>query len=172
MDDRTIVLTLYGTKEAISDFSISLFDKTGGFFKKGKAEEYCSNINELKLEGDNWIYAAIIKENQKTKLVKSGYVDFDILCSLDDSDIQKVIREIDNEVLKKALKFAREDILKAVLRNISRRAAYMLIDDLKHLDKIKMEEVKKARKQIADLIYFLNQTGEIFIPKASQDKVV
>ena len=172
MDDKTIVLTLYGTKEAISDFSITLFDNTGSFFERSKAQEYCSNINELGLKDDNWVYAVIIKENQKTKLAKPGHTDFDDLCSLDDLSIRKVLREIDNTVLKKALKSAKKDVLLSVLRNMSKRSAIMLIEDVEYMDEIKLEEVYEARSQIVGIIHYLQYTGEVSVPKSSQDKVV
>jgi len=172
MDDKTIVLTLYGTKEAISDFSITLFDTTGSFYEKGKAEEYCSNINELNLKDDEWVYAAIIKENQKNKLVKPGYTDFDILASLDDMSIQKILRLIDICELSKALKLAKKDVLNAVLRNMSRRGALMLIEDMEYRGPIFLKEAQEAQKKIISLINHLEDIGEILVPKSSQDKVV
>ena len=172
MDDKTIVLTLYGTKEAISDFSITLFDTTGGSFEKSKAQEYCSNINELNLKDEEWVYAAIIKENQKSKLVKPGYVDFDILASLDDLSIQKVLNNIDFCELTVALKSAKKDVLRAVLRNMSRRRAFMLIEDMEYMGPVLLKEAQEAQKKIASIIRHMEDIGEISVPKSSQDRVV
>ena len=167
MDDKTIVLTLYGTKDAISDFSITLFDDNS------KAFDFCSNINELNLKDDEWVYAATIKENQKNKLVKPGYTDFDILASLDDRTIQKVLREIDTWWnLPKALKLAKKDVLSAVLRNMSRRGAYMLIEDMDYMGPIPLKRAQEAQEKIISIINHLEDTGEIFVPKSSQDKTV
>ena len=164
MDDKTIVLTLYGTKEAISDLSITLFDTTRGFFEKSKAQEYCSNINELELKGDNWIYATIIKENQKNKLIKPA--DFDVLGSLDDLTIQKILREINKHELAEALKSAKKDVISAVLRNMSKRSAIMLIETMEYMGQIPLKQARKAQKKIVEIINHLEATGDIIIPNA------
>jgi flagellar motor switch protein FliG len=166
MDRKTIVLTLYGTKEAISDFSITLFDEDR------KAFDFCSNINELNLKDDEWVYAAIIRENQKNKLVKTGYTDFDVLCSLDDRTIQKVLREIDKYELAEALKSAKKDVFSAVLRNMSKRSAIMLIEDMEYMGPVMAKHVQKAQNHIVEIIRHLEIFGEITIPKASNDKVI
>jgi len=166
MDDKTIVLTLYGTKTAISDFSITLFDEDG------KAFNFCSNINELSLKDDEWVYAAIIRENQKNKLVKPGYTDFDLLASLDDRSIQMVLRLIDIGELSKALKLAKKDVFSAVLRNMSRRGAYMLIEDMEYMGPIPLKHAQEAQKKIISIINHLEDIGEISVPKSSQDKVI
>ena len=166
MDDKTIVLTFYGTKEVINDFSITLFDDNS------KAFDFCSNINELNLKDDEWVYAAIIKENQKNKLVKSGYTDFDILASLDDLSIQKVLNNIDICELTVALRAVKKDVLRAVLRNISRRRAYMLIEDMECMGPVTLKQAQEAQKKIISVIQFMQQTGEVSVPKSSRDKVV
>ena len=167
MDRKTIVLTLYGTKEAISDFSITLFDEDG------KAFDFCSNINELNLKDDEWVYAAIIRENQKNKLVKPGYTDFDVFCSLDDRTIQKILREIDTlGDLPMALKLAEKDVFSAVLRNMSKRAALMLIEQMEYMGPIPLKHAQEAQKKIISIINHLEDIGEISVPKSSQDKVI
>jgi flagellar motor switch protein FliG len=167
MDDKTIVLTLYGTKESISDFSIALFDDNS------KAFDFCSNINELNQKDDEWVYAAIIKEHQKTKLVKPGYTDFDILASLDDRSIQKLLNNIDiYESFPMALRIAKKDVLRAVFRNMSRRRASMLIEYMEYMGPITLKQAQEAQQQITSIIRHMEDIGEIVVPKSSQDKVV
>jgi flagellar motor switch protein FliG len=167
MNDKTIVLTLYGTKEAISDFSIALFDDNS------KAIDFCSNINELNQKDDEWVYAAIIKEHQKNKLVKPGYTDFDILASLDDRSIQKLLNSIDiYESFPMALRIAKKDVFRAVLRNISRRRASLLIEWMEYMGPITLKQAQEAQKQITSIIRHMEDTGEILVPKSSQDKLV
>jgi hypothetical protein len=97
MNEKTIVLTLYGTGKVINDFSITLLDNSSNFCGHTTAHDYCSNINELKLRDDNWIYASIVNENQKIKFEKPLNIDFDILSALDDNSIQRVIREVETQ---------------------------------------------------------------------------
>jgi len=169
--DKTIVLTLYGTGEVINDFTITLFDENSYNFGKKSVHAYCSNINELELKDDRWVYASIVKENQKTKLVKPGHTDFDILGTLDDRAIQRVIAEVDSNILAQALKTAKKETLKAVLRNMSKRAAKMLIEGMEYMGPILLRDVKEARKKVVEVIQRLESWGVIIVPKSSQDVV-
>jgi flagellar motor switch protein FliG len=96
--------------------------------------------------------------------------DFNILCSLDDQAIQKIIRETSNNVLAQALKTADKKILSAVLRSMSKRAAKMLIEEIGYILIISQEDIQKARIKIANLIQRLEMTGEIIVPKFNQNE--
>jgi flagellar motor switch protein FliG len=102
------------------------------------------------------------------KLLSISY--FNILCTLDDYAIQKIIRETANNVLAQALKTADKKILSAVLRSMSKRAAKMLIEEMEYIPVISHEDIQKARRKIANLIQELEMTGEIIVPKFNQDE--
>jgi len=167
MDKRTIVLTLYGTGKAINDFTVTLFDGDSYSYFGGisAVEEYCSNINKLELKNDNWIYAFSAAENKKYRFEKPVRRNFDILCSLDDSSIQKVLCKVDHYALVSALISANKNILTAVLRNMSKRRAKMVIEDIENKILPKEEDIEKARDQIVEIIQHLEMTGEITVPK-------
>jgi len=168
MDKQTIVLTLYGTGKIINDFTVTLFDEGSYNFHESTVKDYCSNINSLELKDDNWIYATIVKENQKIKFEKPEcYTDFDILGTLDDRSIQRVIREIDNYELQKALKSAEKKTLKAILRNMSKRAAKMLIEDMEYMGPVRAKDVDGARSKIVSIMRHLEDIGEITVQRFS-----
>jgi len=171
MDNKTIVVTLYGTGNAIDDFSVTLFDEDRNVSFRYKedtpVQNYCHNVNRLKLKDDNWIYAFIVKENRKTKFVKPGYTDFDILGTLDNSSIQKVLGRVDSKELGKALKSGKKETLKAVLRNMSKRAARMLIEDMEYMYFVREIDVNKAQEKILGIIQHMEDTGEIIVPESS-----
>lgn len=158
MDRKTIVVTLCGTGDAIDDFTVTLFDEEG--YGDSPVYKYCSNINELKLKDDKWIHASIVKENKKVKFVKPGEPDFDELVDLDRYSIRSVIREIDDNVLAQALKGAQKETLKAVLRNISKKDASELIENIKRMNTVSSEDVKQARKQVVKVMHRLMDRGE------------
>jgi len=164
--DKTIVVTLYGAGNAINDFTVTLFDEASYNHGTVQIQEYCRNINELELKDDNWIYASIVRENQKIKFVKPGHTgfDFDILGTLADKSIQKVIREVDCVELAKALKSAKKETFKAVLRNMTKRAGRMLIEDMEYMGPVREIDVKEAQRSIAAIIRHLEDTGEIIVP--------
>ena len=173
MDKQAIVLTLYGTGKVINDFTITLFDGEGYKFHESTVKDYCSNINDLKLKDDNWIYATIVRENQKIKFEKPGsYTDFDILGTLDDLSIQKVLRRVNNYELKKALKSAEKKTLKAILRNMSKRAAKMLIEDMAYMGPVRLADVNEARRNIVNIIRRMEDTGVITVTRFSLGEMV
>jgi flagellar motor switch protein FliG len=159
MNEKIIVLTMYGTGEAVNHFTITIFGKGDGWGHT-TVDDYCSNINELKLKDDDWIYAIKIKENEKIKFEKPLSYDFQILCSLDDHAIQKILREVADIELVKALKSADKNILRVVLRNMSKRSVKWLIENMgSFFFTSSEEETKKAREQICGVIRHLEYTS-------------
>ena len=90
---------------------------------------------------------------------------FDVLGSLDDWSIQKVLREIGSYELAKALKSVKKDILRAVLRNMSKRASIMLIEDMKYMGPVMAKHVQEAQNHIVEIIRQLAVLGKINILK-------
>jgi hypothetical protein len=168
MEQKTIVLTMYGTGEAINNVTVTLFD-TGGWGRTA-GQNYCHNINALELKDDNWIYALIVKENEKYRLEKPVSCDIEILSSLNDYAIQRVMREVDSNELAKALKSADKNILRAVLGNMSKRAAKMLIEDMEYMGPVRDKDIQEARDKVVNIIRHLEDTGEIIVQKFSRDK--
>jgi flagellar motor switch protein FliG len=171
MGKNNIVLTLYGSGKDITDCMVTLFDEEQYSLEKDtNAQDYCSSMNELDLKGDCWVYASIIKQNQKIKLIKPGLPDFNVLGSLDNRSIDKVIYEIDHDVLVLALKNAKKETLKAVLRNMSKRGAKMLIEDMKRNGPVVLKDVNEAQRKVALAIHRLVSQGEIVIPEPSHNE--
>jgi hypothetical protein len=146
-----------------------------------------NSFTELSLENDP-IVREIMNENDKGRLSPDeidsliegipviiddktiALTYFDVLGSLDDWSIQKILREIDSYELAKALKSVKKDVLRAVLRNMSKRAAIMLIEDMEYMGPVMAKHVQEAQNHIVEIIRQLETFGEITIPKASQDK--
>jgi len=174
MENKTIVLTLFGKGNVISDFSVNVFDENrSGFFlhEESIVNDYCKNINELELKDDNWIYATTIRENQKIKFEKpENYTNFDMINTLDNRSIQKIIREVGSNELCKALKSAKKETLKTIIRNMSKKAARMLIEDMKYMGPVRPIDVNEARRKIVIIMRRMEYTGEITVPRFSLDK--
>jgi len=173
MDNKIIVLTMYGTGKVINNFTITLFDEKRYNFNESTVRDYCSNINDIELKDDNWIYASIVNENQKIKFEKPNiHTDIDILGVLDDMAIQKILREIDSSDLSKALKTVKKETYKAILRNMTKRAAKMLIENIEYMGPIPLKEIREAQRKIVGIIQYMESTGEITIQRFSQDETV
>lgn len=88
---------------------------------------------------------------------------FENLLEVDDRAIQAILREVQQDVLMKALKGADETLRDKILKNMSKRAAEMLADDLEAMGPVRVSEVETAQKEILSTARRLADAGEIML---------
>jgi flagellar motor switch protein FliG len=88
---------------------------------------------------------------------------FDNLVDVDDKGIQAILREVQQDALLKAIKGADEELKDKIMRNMSKRAAEMLNDDLEALGPVRISEVETAQKEILSVARRLSDSGEIML---------
>lgn len=88
---------------------------------------------------------------------------FDNLVDVDDRGIQTLLREIQGEVLQKALKGAEQPLKDKVFKNMSKRAGEMLQDDLEAMGPVRISDVEAAQKEILTVARRLADSGEIML---------
>ena len=88
---------------------------------------------------------------------------FENLIDVDDRGIQTILREVQQDVLMKALKGADENLKEKILKNMSKRAAEMLADDLEAMGPVRVSEVETAQKEILSTARRLADAGEIML---------
>jgi len=86
---------------------------------------------------------------------------FDNLLEVDDRDIQTILREISSESLVLALKGAEDALQEKIFKNMSKRAAEMLRDDLEAKGPVKLSDVEGAQKEILSVARRLADAGDI-----------
>ena len=86
---------------------------------------------------------------------------FDNLSDLDDRSIQALLREISSESLILALKGAEEIFKEKVFKNMSKRAAEMLRDDLEARGPVRLSDVEAAQKEILAIARRMAEAGDI-----------
>jgi flagellar motor switch protein FliG len=88
---------------------------------------------------------------------------FENLIDVDDRGIQVLLREIQQDVLMKALKGTDENLKEKILKNMSKRAAELLVDDLEAMGPVRVSEVETAQKEILSTARRLSDAGEIML---------
>ncbi|MEJ2687178.1 MAG: flagellar motor switch protein FliG [Gammaproteobacteria bacterium] len=88
---------------------------------------------------------------------------FDNLADVDDRGIQALLREVSSENLIVALKGAEEALREKVFKNMSKRAAEMLRDDLEAKGPVRLSEVEAAQKEILAIARRMSEAGEIVL---------
>lgn len=88
---------------------------------------------------------------------------FDNLIEMDDLGIQRLLKEIDTNSLKFALKGAPEALRDKFLKNMSTRAADLLREDMEGSGPVRMSQVEKEQKAILLVVRKLANDGEIVL---------
>ncbi|MDO9574776.1 MAG: flagellar motor switch protein FliG, partial [Candidatus Contubernalis sp.] len=97
---------------------------------------------------------------------------FEDILALDDSSIQRVIREVDAKDLALALKGVNEDVSFRIFKNISKRGAEMLKEDIEFMGPVRLREVEAAQQRIVAVIRRLDESREIIIYRGGEDVVI
>lgn len=119
----------------------------------------------------------IIEELEKDKpdlaeQVREGMFVFEDIILLDGSSIQRILREVDNRDLALALKGSSEDVASVIYKNLSKRAAQTLQEDIEFMGPIRLIEVEQAQQRIVSSIRRLDESGEIIIARGGEDAIV
>lgn len=88
---------------------------------------------------------------------------FENLIDVDDRGIQTILREVQQDVLMKALKGTDENLKEKIFKNMSKRAAELLQDDLEAMGPVRVSEVETAQKEILSVARRLSDAGEIML---------
>jgi len=86
---------------------------------------------------------------------------FEDLQKLPDMSIQAILREVDMSVMALALKGGSEEIKDLFLRNMSKRAADRLVEEMDLLGPKPKSEVNEARSQVVAIARKLEEEGKI-----------
>jgi len=88
---------------------------------------------------------------------------FDNLVDVDDRGIQTLMREVSTDLLVIALKGADPSVQEKIFKNMSKRAAELLRDDLDAKGPVKLSDVETAQKEILTIARRLADAGEIML---------
>jgi flagellar motor switch protein FliG len=94
---------------------------------------------------------------------------FGDLVDVDDRGIQTLLREISTDTLLLALKGADDALKEKIFRNMSKRAAEMLREDMQVAPPAKISDVEGAQKEILGVARRLSESGEIALGGSSGD---
>jgi hypothetical protein len=160
---KSLVITVYGNNKTIDKIAVSSFDSCCHHGNESNAETYCNAVNSLELQGDPWIFAKIVSEHTQYSLDTFFPLRFDIITTLDDRAVQKVLRETEYREIAKALKVENEAVQEKIFNNMSKRAAQMLKDDMEFMGPVRIKDIRESREKIIKIIRCLEHNGEITI---------
>jgi len=96
---------------------------------------------------------------------------FENLRDVDDKGIQALLREVSSDNLILALKGSDDEMQEKIFRNMSKRAAELLRDDLDARGPVRLSEVETAQKEILTIARRMADAGEIMLGGAGEEMV-
>ncbi|NOH78908.1 flagellar motor switch protein FliG [Vibrio sp. RE86] len=101
-------------------------------------------------------------EDMATQIQDLMFV-FENLIEVDDQGIQKLLRDVPQDALQRALKGADDGLREKIFKNMSKRAAEMMRDDLEAMPPIKVSDVEAAQKEVLAIARRMADSGELML---------
>jgi flagellar motor switch protein FliG len=97
---------------------------------------------------------------------------FDNLVDLDDRSIQTLLREVSGDKLGLALRGADAKVRDKITRNMSQRAAEILLEDMEARGPVRLSDVEAAQKEILTIVRRLADEGTISLGSGGVEAMV
>jgi len=139
----------------------------------GGVESIVEILNLVDRASEKQIIEALEDEDPElAEEIKKRMFVFEDIVMLDDRAIQKVMREVDSQELAKALKSVDTEVQDKIFRNMSKRAAGMLKEDMEYMGPVRLKDVEEAQQKIVSIIRHLEDNGEIVVARSGEDELV
>lgn len=150
--------------EVIADAAFVL--KKSGFFGKTMAEDVIKELSNQELSQFNCHSDEFFKKNPiLTVNVENSYFVFNDIRYLGVLEIQAIIRQVDSQLLARALKKADTVVKEKILTSFSWEASEKLKHEIDFLGPMKLCDIEKAQIEITKIIRQLEKDGKIVICK-------
>ncbi len=121
-------------------------------------------LNNVDKETEKNIFEEIKNiDDELCEEIKGKMFVFDNLLQVDDRGMQTILREAPQDKLVTALKGASTEIANKIFKNMSKRAAELLRDDLEASGPVRLTEVEEAQKEILEVALKLAEEGTIML---------
>jgi flagellar motor switch protein FliG len=101
-------------------------------------------------------------EDMATQIQDLMFV-FENLIEVDDQGIQKLLRDVPQDVLQRALKGADEGLKEKIFNNMSKRAADMMSEDIEAMPPVRVADVEAAQKEVLTIARRMADNGELML---------
>lgn len=130
-------------------------------------------LNFMDTGQDQSLLGAIRKvDEQLGQRIQDLMFVFDDLIELDDRELQAVLREVSGERLGVALRGADPKVRDKITRNMSQRAAEILLEDMDARGPVRLSDVETAQKEILTLVRRLADEGTITLGGGNAEELV
>jgi flagellar motor switch protein FliG len=133
-------------------------------------------VAELVNNLDHNMESAILSEIESTHPeladeIRSLMFVFEDLVDVDDKGLQAILKEVGKDDLVLSLKTASEPLKGKIFKNLSKRAADMLKDDLEAMGPVKLSDVEKAQQSVIRTVKKLEEEGKVILAGGGEELV-
>ena len=141
--------------------------------KMGGLKAAASIMNYLDTNIEGQLMDAIRENDEEmSQQIQDLMFVFENLIDVDDRGIQTLLREVSGDLLTKALKGADDNLKEKIFKNMSKRAADTLREDLSTMSPMRISDVEAAQKEILTIDRRLADSGEIMLGLGGGDNFV
>ncbi len=101
--------------------------------------------------------------------IKSLMFVFDDLIHVSDRDLQRLLMEVDQKELSLSLKAVSDDLKNKLLRNVSERAAAMIVEEMDLMGPVRVRDVEEAQRRIIEIAQSMEDQEEITLSRSNED---
>lgn len=113
-----------------------------------------------------------VQDPELAEEIKKRMFVFEDIVTLDNRAIQRVIREVENDDLRLALKVASEEVQGIIFENMSTRMAETFKEEMEYMGPVRLRDVEEAQQRIVASIRRLEEVGEIVIARGGGDDII
>lgn len=146
---------------------------TQDFTSAGGVKAIVEVLNRVDRSTEKTIIETLeVDHPELTEEIKRLMFVFEDIVMLDDRSLQLVLRDVDSKDLSLALKASQGEVAEKVFKNMSKRAADMLKEEIEFMGPVKIRDVEEAQQKIVNVIRKLEDTGEIVVSRGKGDEMI
>ncbi len=146
---------------------------TEDYTQTGGIQSVVEVLNGVDRSTERTILDALeIQDPDLAEEIKKRMFVFEDIVILDNRAIQRVVREVDNEDLRLALKVASDEVKDIVFKNMSQRMAETFKEEMEFMGPVRLRDVEEAQTRIVGSIRRLEEIGEIVIARGGGDDII
>ena len=121
-------------------------------------------FNNLDRNTESRFISALEERNRESAdRIKQLMFTFDDLIRVDAAGIQRLLRQVEKDVLATALKGASDEVKQLFFSNMAERAGKMLKEDIEAMGAVRLKDVDEAQAKIVTAAKALADAGEIVV---------
>ena len=135
----------------------------------GGIETAAKIMNFAKVDVESGVMSGVTKmDKELATQIQDRMLTFENMADIDNRSMQRLLRDVENDLLLSGLRGADEATKDKFLSNMSERARDLLLDDMEAKGPIRVSEVEAAQKAIMQIARKLSDDGEIMLAGAGE----